>query len=258
MIISKIFGGMIPVGALCAVLILSGCTSDKSKPDFDRLINNLSTSEGVTKDKNHFTTLITETLEKPAYASSIVYLVAAKAAVNVERMEDAGFLLYAGKARARLEIFVTAPDPSSEGALISALRMTVGETVNPAIVKRPEIYKSVRDRIEAWDIMPHENYDFPWLKRGNPKTGSQIIEKGAQIKQDLLTQMDTFYSLIIIPEYFVAMQTIQRYNLNLNFDQRKDPNEIGQYERAILTIKTIEASKSDNHKLLTTALEDSL
>src|SRR5437763_7136810 len=70
-----------------------------------------------------------------------------------QRVEDAGFLLYTGQLRRRLDISRFPPAESggdSPEVLLGAMSQQIGAAINPAVMRQPKELRAAVTRVAAW------------------------------------------------------------------------------------------------------------
>ena len=101
-------------------------------------------------------------LDAMAADSSLVgpmqLFLASSTALRLARMEDAGFFFYAAQVRAafdfeRFDVSARA-DGNNAATYLGFLRHTIGEQVNPAIMREPAKFAAVVTRLERWEVVP--------------------------------------------------------------------------------------------------------
>lgn len=230
------------VSCLVLSVVLLACQSTvehsitERKPDFNTLY------EKAQSDKQAQIDLVELVIQEPEWANSFLYFLASNYAISLDRVEDAGFLFFAGQARGAIELYMHPAPPGGAGSALGALRHTIGSVVNPAIMQ-PRVYSNIVSRFDTWEVIPHPNYDFPWDKTNNQKSAKELAHKGSEIKSSMLTHMKPMADLLGIPEYYKAFKTIQDYNLTLSYEQQTDPQFLEAFNDAKNVIVTIEKSK---------------
>jgi hypothetical protein len=101
-------------------------------------------------------------LDAMAADSSLVgpmqLFLASSTALRLVRVEDAGFFFYAAQVRAafdfeRFDVSARA-DGNNAATYLGFLRETIGEQVNPAIMREPAKFAAVVTRLERWEVVP--------------------------------------------------------------------------------------------------------
>ena len=96
--------------------------------------------------------------------AALLYVAAARS-LDLGRLEDAGFLYYAGQLRTRLDLKRFPPvdeGGDSPGVALAALSQQVGSVVNPAVMREPRVFKAVIDKVRAFDLETAPGYDPGW------------------------------------------------------------------------------------------------
>jgi uncharacterized protein len=96
---------------------------------------------------------------------AIDLLVGASTAYRLDRLQDAGFLFYAGETRARYELKKYKPVESggnSPAVFLVFLLANSEDTIVGDLKKRPADYAEVMDRLDAWTIREPRGFDPGW------------------------------------------------------------------------------------------------
>ena len=223
-------------------LLLAGCQSSIEQYDSHGNPNFNALYESAQSNRQAQSDLVELVLKEPSLVNSFTYFIAAKYAISLGKIEDAGFLFFAGQARGKLELYMH-PAPSVDvGSALGALKQTIGSVVNPAIMQ-PVIYSNIVKRLNSWEVIPDPSYEFPWDTTNNNKTATEVGEKSVEIKSSMFAYMKPMAELLDIPDYYQAFQTIQDYNLKLSYKQRSEPEFLDKLNEAKKVIVGIEKSK---------------
>jgi TonB-like protein len=180
-------------------------------------------------------------LAKPEGAASVDLFQAAAVAYQLGRIEDAGFLLYAAQLRARvdLERFPT-KDQGASGAeaLIASLSMSIGEAVNPALMRSPAAFERALARLRSWDPVGSGDYDPGW-DHGAPRPAGETRATADRLKREMLQPAENMARLLATPEYFEAFKTLQDFNRDTSPDAKK-PERVAAAKAAERTMADIE------------------
>ena len=93
-------------------------------------------------------------LKTPDEYSAVILFLGAGVAFAEKKLEDSGFLFYAGQLRARFD--QTCFPAKETGAdspfvLYAALSHDLGSVINPAVMAEPETFSKVIERIGKWN-----------------------------------------------------------------------------------------------------------
>ena len=84
--------------------------------------------------------------------------IASKTALTLNRVEDAGFLFYAAQLRTAFDFerydAPRQPDGNNAATYLGFLRQTIGESVNPAIMREPARFTAAMNRLDRWELVP--------------------------------------------------------------------------------------------------------
>jgi len=143
--------------------------------------------------------------------SALNLLAGASTAFQLDRIEDAAFLLYAGRIRTfcdmeRFEPTQTGGD--SPGVALADLVESIREPVVKAITLRPKGYAKVVEQVEAWNLTTPPGYDPGWPYK-QKKTPDDLFTK---TRANWLKDAKVLAELLQLPEYFEAMQTARAFN----------------------------------------------
>jgi hypothetical protein len=223
---------------IMALLVLSSCVTQPKNESVSiesKLEAAFAKANGNSEERQE---IIDLALQHPEYSSSIIYFFAARNSFEKGKIEDAGFFFYAAQARARVELFQNPQSPGEGGAALAALRATIGEYVNPAIIK-PNVYRNITTRLEQWEVMPAKEFVSP-LQSDSPKSYEETKEESIGIKEGMLEYMRPMAELLENVEYYAAVKEVQRYNLGIKYEERELPENKKRYENAKRKIIQIE------------------
>jgi TonB family protein len=177
-------------------------------------------------------------------ASPTYLYLAAGTASRLGRVEDAAFLLYAAQLRKAFDYgrYDVVSDPGNDAATYLAfLNQTIGESVNPAIMRQPKAFASAISRLEAWDVAPSTNAyytEFPKVKGWKvPPAGWPKL--AASLKEDFLSSFARKYVVLLAdPAYFEAFAVVQDFNFG-RVDP-KDKKALDRFEKSREKMRAIE------------------
>jgi hypothetical protein len=177
-----------------------------------------------------------------ATSSSAFHLLAASLAeLRRQRLEDAAFLFFAGKLRARIDRECFPPvgeGGDSPGVALGALGYQIGAEVNPAIMREPKAYTAAIERLRAWDPQMAPGYDPGWEYRSR-KPAAEARAIAAKAKQEYLRPAEGLSTLLNTPEYFEAFKVVQDYNF-ADVKEQLQPEARDRKERAEKSLREIE------------------
>ena len=180
-------------------------------------------------------------LKTPDEYSAMILYAAAGAAFADQRLEDSGFLFYAGQLRARFDQKCFPPTETGGDnpfVLYSAFSQGLGSTINPAVMAEPKAFSRAIDRLEKWSPKAPDDYTpgYEFKQRLSEKDGH---EAARQNRTEFLSRMRDFSTLLNNPDYFAAFRVIQARNL-LSDDKRPTKEDA---ENATKTMIRIESEK---------------
>lgn len=139
-------------------------------------------------------------------ARADMLLTASLAALQLKRVEDAGFLFYAGQLRSRMDQQRFPPEGkggSSPAVAIGALQAVIGAEVNAAVMSDAQVLSRTLDRIEAWDVTTVDGYEPGW-KYTNALPAGEAAKVSQSVKAEYLQTGRNVATLLGIPEYVAA------------------------------------------------------
>lgn len=180
-------------------------------------------------------------LAHPADTQAATLYVAAARSLELGRLEDAGFLYYAGQLRTRFDLKRFPPvgqGGDSPGVALGALSQQVGSVVNPAVMREPRVFKAVIDKVRALDLETPPGYDPGWEFAGTPAP-AEARALSASVKQEYLKPAEGLVTLLNTPEYFDAWKVVQDANL-APFDGKPHPERAAAVEQATRRLRGLE------------------
>jgi hypothetical protein len=180
-------------------------------------------------------------LTNPEEHSAFILFQAALVAFGEKRLEDSGFLFYAGQLRADFDR-VCFPPKGTGGddpfLPITVMEYFLGDCINPAVMAEPKAFRECVARLKVWTPRApehyHPGYDFTERK---PEEEAHEAVKAARAK--FIAGMAGLATLLNDQAYFAAFQVVQAYNLGLG-DKRPTKEA---YEKAVGTMKRIEEER---------------
>jgi hypothetical protein len=144
-------------------------------------------------------------------ARADVLFMVSMGALELKRIDDAGFLYYAGQLRARVDQQRFPPVGTGGGSpmvAIGALRQVIGAEINPAIMREPTVLAAVLTRLDAWSVGTAPGYDPGW-EYTTARTAADVKALTDTVKAEYLRGGREILSLITIPEYLAALRESQ-------------------------------------------------
>jgi TonB family protein len=144
---------------------------------------------------------------------------ASNTALRLGRVEDAAFFFYAAQIRTAFDVerFDVPPraDGNNAATYLGFLRHTIGEQVNPAIMRDPAAFAAVVGRLERWEPVPSPQAYYPEFPNAAPKLPrAQWVASGAAIKERFLTEFGRrTRTLLADREFFAAFIAVQTISL---------------------------------------------
>lgn len=215
------------VGAVCSI---SRSQSPKEVALYEKLTNGPKSVEAL------------ETvLKAPEEYSALILYIAASEAFKKERLEDTGFLFYAGRLRARFDKECFPPKGTggdSPFVLLSALSQQLGSAINPALMAKPLIFEKSIARVKAWTPKASPEYDpgYEFTMRKLEKDATEAVRAN---RNDFVDGMTGLAKLLNDADYFAAFRIVQAFNLGSD-DIRPTEQES---EKAKESMKQIEKDK---------------
>lgn len=175
-------------------------------------------------------------------ARADVLLMASMAALSLKRLEDAGFLFYAGQLRTRVDQqrFPAVGKGGSDPAVaIGALMQIIGAEINPAIMRDPATFAAVLDRLEKWNADTAPGYDPGWTYANAPSAAeaAKIIET---VRAEYLRGGRGALSLVKVPEYLAALRESEDAMEGDLSDETKLKAALERHEKALARMCEIE------------------
>jgi hypothetical protein len=149
-------------------------------------------------------------------ANSESMFMAAAEMVRKKRLEDAGYFFYVAQLRARIDLDCYEPlEPddggNGPGLAIAAVRMRLGEIINPALMRDRDAFGRAIDRVEKWSPAYSPGYSPGW--KFKHEVSEAEFKAGAQeTKSRWLGQMREYNRLLQNDEYYHLFCLVQEYN----------------------------------------------
>jgi hypothetical protein len=175
-------------------------------------------------------------------ARADVLLTASLAALQLKRVEDAGFLFYAGQLRSRMDQQRFPPKGeggSSPAVAIGALQAVLGAEVNAAVMRDTKVLARTLDRIEAWDVATVDGYDPGWeYTKALPAGAAAKVSQS--VKAEYLRNGRNVLSLLGVPEYVAAQRELEEAGEGDLSTQAKLTASLDRQEKALERMCAIE------------------
>ena len=207
--------------------------------------SNTPSGDAFVGSREELTRIVDAIVADSSLVSPMYLFFASKTALTLGRVADAGFLFYAAQLRAafdfeRLDVS-RRPDGNNAATYLGFLRHTIGEIVNPAIMREPKQFAAVMDRLDRWELAPSPQAYYPEFE---PLKGFKIPpEQWKKTADDLKTEFMTVFGrrqarLLNDPEYFAAFRFVQ----SMNFGEVPDTAENrARFKKSTATMDAIEA-----------------
>jgi hypothetical protein len=182
-----------------------------------------------------------EALEQADKISAITLYLAAKTALQEERLEDSAFLFYAAQLRSRFdrECFPPQGKGSADPQIAyGPVSQALGSVINPQVMAEPKIFAKALARLEKWQPKAPKDYS-PGYEFAERKTESEAQKLAQPNRAEFMSRMTDLSSLLSDDEYFAAFRVIQAKNLG-EPDKRPTRDAV---EKAQDTLKRLEKEK---------------
>ncbi|NQT14590.1 MAG: hypothetical protein HQ582_17670 [Planctomycetes bacterium] len=180
-------------------------------------------------------------LEKPGEYSTLLLFHAALVAFADKRLEDSGFLFYAGQLRAGFDRACFPPKGtggSSPFLAYAVVRSMFGSAINPAVTAEPKTFERSLARLEDWTPKAPKDY-HPGYEFTERRSEEDVHEAVKAARTEFMAGMSGLAVLLNDMEYFAGFQVVQAHNLGSG-DER--PTK-GAFEEAMATMRRIEDEK---------------
>ena len=144
--------------------------------------------------------------------------IASKTALTLNRVEDAGFLFYAAQLRTAFDFerydAARQPDGNNAATYLGFLRQTIGQSVNPAIMREPARFTAALNRVDRWELVPSRQAYYPEFESNRFKTAPETwAASAATLKATFMERFGRRQArLLNDPEYFAAFRFVQSLN----------------------------------------------
>ncbi len=226
------------IACSCIAFFIGTILSRAQSPAEEPLYHQLTTGE---LDKATLSALDRVLKDSEEYSAVILYAACA-VAMRTNRLEDAGFLFYAGQIRVKFDKAVFPPTGTGGNSpmlLFGALQYEVGTPLNPALFAKPKIFVKVAERIKSWKPKAGPKYEPGWeySKRGDEKTVAEALES---VRKTMTSEIVGQASLLLDTNYFAAFRIVQDYNLKSGATNQPSRQA---YDTALGTMQRIEKQK---------------
>jgi hypothetical protein len=180
-------------------------------------------------------------LDSPDEHSAIILLAAAAVALDKDRIEDSGFLFYAGQLRLRFDERCFPPakggDENPTGAF-QAYAFEVGGRINPAVMAEPQHAVNAQARLAKWHPKVIEGYSPGYEFRGR-LTVEEANAAAEPDRAEFLKGMGECAALLGDPRYLAASRLVR--GIHLASEEPLPSKE--QFAEALETMRRIEQEK---------------
>jgi hypothetical protein len=208
----KVFAGIMVVGVIALVGLYLGGNADDS-PEMIDGVPVLKFRDGGTPPPSlqGGATVVDYAVAHADTISPTNLLGAAGTAYHIGRLEDAAFLFYAGRIRARYDLQRYEPKGTggdSPGVFFQALIQAESTPIIQDLCVNATAFTNVLDRMDAWKIKESPGYD-----PGYAHTLENVpADLGEQLTKQSLDGTRPLAKLLTIPEYVQALKSLQAIN----------------------------------------------
>ena len=212
--------------ALCGLTVtVTVAVAQPARLTADRLKQLKATSndpfgDAFVDSRERLSQLIDAFAADSSQASPVYLYLAAKTAHNLGRVEDAAFLFYAAQLRKAFDFqrynASAQPDGNNAATYLAFLNHTIGEWVNPAVMRQPKLFASAIARIEKWEMVPSPDAYYPEFAeaKGFKLKQPEWAAAARTIKDQFMTQFGRrMTTLLNDRQYFEAFSYVQKVNL---------------------------------------------
>src|SRR4051812_25721125 len=167
--------------------------------------------------------------------------IASAAALQSNRLQDAGYLYYAAQLRARYDLARFPPvdkGPESPGAVLSALSHQIGGAVNPAVMREPKTFSDVIARVSKWTPVTAAGYNPTWKYTTTDAATAKKVFDGQH--DSFIKQLGGLSTLLNDPQYYAAFKVMQDFNLAT---KQPDAAQVKARDAAAATMMSIEKKR---------------
>ena len=186
--------------------------------------------------------LIDAIVQDASLVSPTYLFLASKTAFNLGRLGDAAFLFYAAQLRTKFDIDrygLSTQSADSPTIYLGFLRQTIGESINPAVMREPATFAAVVKRLEQWEIVPSRDAYYPELNL-TPKLKippEKWPETAAGIRKSFIDVFGRQAKLLNDREYFEAFRFVQAMNFG---DVPSTPENRARFEKSMAAMEAAE------------------
>ncbi|MFM7289715.1 MAG: hypothetical protein ACKO6B_00600 [Planctomycetia bacterium] len=151
-------------------------------------------------------------LERSDERASLVLLTAAAIAFNRQRLEDSGFLFYAGQLRLRFDERCFPPRDQGEGNPVSAIRgysVELGAGINPAVCDEPAAFSRALERVARWRPQVPDGYS-PGYAYDRRLSAEEARVAAEPVRAEFLARMNDCATLMNDEDFFRAQRVAGR------------------------------------------------
>jgi hypothetical protein len=189
--------------------VLKNLKMTANEPDGDRFVDRAK----------HLDALVDAFAADSSLASPMYLYLAAGTAIRIGRVEDAAFLYFAAQIRGAFDVERHDLGTETAGGGVAGyygfLGHTIGQSVNPAIMRQPALFARAVARVESWDPVPARGAYYPEFEdaRGFALDPPQWAARAAAIKEDFLSSFGRRYAALLAdPRYAEAVSFVQDCN----------------------------------------------
>lgn len=187
---------------------------------------------------------LNKVLKTPDEFSAGLLFVSCSVALRLHRLEDAGFLFYAGNIRTEFDKALFPPVVGSGGAsplvVLGMLQVEQGTRLSPALMGEPKLFAKVTARVKSWKPRVPSGFEPGWdySKKGNEKQAEAVMET---TRNEIVSQLGDLSRLLQDDAYFAAFKTAQDYHLRAADESTRPSAE--SYQSACQAMEQIEKEK---------------
>ena len=182
-------------------------------------------------------------LKTPEEFSAGILCVSSSVALRLHRLEDAGFLFYAGQIRAEFDKALFPPiGRGGDNPLVAlgVLRVQLGNRLSPALMAEPQLFARVSAKVKSWKPRVPPGFEPGWdySRKGNLKQAEGAM---ADTRTEIVSQLGELSMLLQDATYFAAFKTAQDYNLKVAGESSRPTK--AAYDSACQAMEQVEKEK---------------
>ena len=233
------------VSALALAMALGHAAPQRLTVDWLKSLKSTSNDPGGDQfggSREELGRLIDAMVKDASLVSPMYLFIASKTAFNLGRLEDAAFLFYAAQLRAKFDIDrygLSTQGANSPTIYLGFLRQTIGQSINPAVMRQPATFAAVVKRIEQWEVVPSPQAFYPEFDtKMNPKLPpEQWPSHAAALRKEFLSVFGRQARLLNDPEYFEAFRFVQSMNFG---EVPSTPENQARFKKSMATMEAAE------------------